>query len=229
MRCAIIQPSYIPWRGYFDQILRSDVFVFYDDVQFDKHGWRNRNRIKTPDGTKWLTIPVRSKGNTTRGTAINDIEIASETSWNRKHLASLRQSYSRAPFFELYMTIVEKHLVDPATVLSDLTIPLTIELARELGASCEFVRSSDLALTGNRNERLLLILQSLGASHYLSGPSAASYIEPGAFREGGVAIEYVQFDYPEYPQLHPPYDAHVSIVDLLFMLGPEARFAFGSK
>lgn len=229
MRCAVIQPSYIPWRGYFDQILRSDVFVFYDDVQYDKHGWRNRNRIKTPQGTRWLTIPVRSKGNTTRGMHINDVEIAAETKWNRKHLASIHQSYSKAPFFDAYIPTLEKHLESPAVRLADLTIPLTIQLARELGASCHFVRSSDLSLSGNRLDHLLLTLESVGATHYLSGPSAAAYVEADAFRKAGITVQYMQFDYPEYPQLHPPFDAHVSIVDLLFMLGPDARDAFVKK
>jgi hypothetical protein len=223
VRCAVIQPSYIPWRGYFDLIGRSDVFVFYDDVQYDKHGWRNRNRIKTANGPAWLTIPVRKKGNVERGVRIDEIEIASESGWNRKHLASLRQSYARAPHLDRYLPLLERHLEDPPELLAELTIALTIEIARELGYETEFRRSSQMELSGDRVERLLAVLGEVGADHYLSGPSAADYIDDETFAAAGVELEYASYDYPEYPQLHPPYEPQVSIVDLLFMCGPEAR------
>ena len=102
MKCAILQPSYIPWRGYFHQIQKADVFVFYDDVQYDKHGWRNRNRIKTAGGTQWLTIPVQKKGNVAEAREIREIEISWDRPWNRKHLSTLVQSYAKAPCFDKY-------------------------------------------------------------------------------------------------------------------------------
>ncbi|MBA2523924.1 MAG: WbqC family protein [Solirubrobacterales bacterium] len=222
MRCAVIQPSYIPWRGYFDMIGRSDLFVFYDDVQFDKHGWRNRNRIKTAAGPAWLTIPVQKKGNVERAIRIDEIEIATATGWNRKHLASLRQSYARAPYLERYMPLLERHLTEPPRLLAELTIPLTVEIARELGYRTEFRRSSEMNLSGDRAERLLDLLGQVGATEYLSGPAAGSYIDPAAFEAAGIELEYMAYDYGEYPQLHPPYEPQVSIVDLLFMCGPEA-------
>lgn len=223
MRCAVVQPSYIPWRGYFDLIGRSDVFVFYDDVQFDKHGWRNRNRIKTANGPTWLTIPVRKKGNVERGLRIDETEIASETRWHDKHLSTLRQSYSKAPHFERYMPLLERHLTEPPELLADLTIPLTIELARELGYDTEFRRSSELTLAGDRVERLLGAITAVGADQYISGPSASTYIDEDDFESAGVGLQFIAYDYAEYPQLHPPYEPQVSIVDLLFMCGPDAR------
>ena len=224
--CAVIQPSYVPWRGYFDQILRSDIFVFYDDVQFDRHGWRNRNRVKTSTGSTWLTVPVRSKGHLERALLINEVEIAFETNWHRSHLTTLHQSYRRAPFFNQYIDLLERHLSAPPARLSELTIPLTIDIARELGASCEFVTSSTLSVDGTGLAKLISTLQRVGANHYLSGPSAAAYIEPSEFARAGISLEYVKYNYQEYPQLHPPFDGQVSIVDLLFMLGENARSAF---
>lgn len=218
----MIQPSYVPWRGYFDMIGRSDVFVFYDDVQFDKHGWRNRNRIKTANGPAWLTIPVRKKGNVERGLRIDEIEIAAESGWNRKHLTTLRQSYAKAPHLDRYMPLLEEHLNEPPELLAELTIALTTAICRELGFTTELRRSSEMELSGDRVERLLGVLAEVGATEYLSGPSAGSYIDEAAFERAGVALEYMTYDYPEYQQLHPPYEPQVSILDLLFMCGDEA-------
>jgi hypothetical protein len=222
MRCVILQPSYIPWRGYFDLIRRADVFVFYDDVQYDKHGWRNRNRIKTPEGPKWLTIPARAHGAVGSGTPILAIETA-DAVWPRKHLDALTRSYSRAPHFERYRGWLEKTYQSPPRLLADFTIATTIELAAMLGiTSTLFLRSSELNISGRKTDRLIAILRKLGATHYLSGPSARDYLEADRFAEAGIELEWMTYDYPEYPQLYPPFDPHVSVLDLLFMTGEEA-------
>src|SRR4051794_12440364 len=132
MRCAVVQPSYLPWKGYFDLIERSDVFVFYDDVQYDKHGWRNRNRVKTANGPAWLMVPVAKKGNVANGVPINEIEILGTQPWNAKHLATLKQAYARAPHAGRYTAFVESLLGDPPPLLADLTVESTIALAQEL-------------------------------------------------------------------------------------------------
>lgn len=221
---AILQPSYIPWRGYFHQIHRSDVFVFYDDVQYDKHGWRNRNRIKTANGPAWLTIPVLNRGCVTENILIKDVEIARDHRWAKKHWTSIRQAYGkRAPHLERYASLLETFYRAPPRLLADFTIPLTIALARALGIEeTRFVRSSELGVTGERVDRLIRILQRLGVNVYLSGPSARSYIDPERFREAAIDLEYMIYDYPEYEQLYPPYDPAVSVLDLLFMQGAEA-------
>src|SRR5437660_1068549 len=205
MKCAIIQPSYIPWRGYFHQMQKADVFVFYDDVQYDKHGWRNRNRIKTPGGSHWLTIPVNARGAQTKHIPISRIATAPE-SWARKHLETLRLFYTAAPHFADYLPWLERVYADPPPLLADFTASTTIDIAGMLGITgTRFLRSSELGIGGGKTERLVNIARHVGASAYLSGPSAKSYIEPERFAEAGIALEYIEYDYPEYPQLYPPY------------------------
>lgn len=222
--CVILQPSYIPWRGYFHQIAKADIFVFYDDVKYDKGGWRNRNRIKTPSGSQWLTIPVFSKGVEKNQTPINQIKINWNQKWNRKHWAAMRLAYAKAPFFEQYEPLVTAFYKNPTELLADFTIDTTIQLTRALGIThTEFIRSSSLSdITGQKTARLIQILTQLEVTHYISGPSAKDYIEPDLFAEAGISLEYMVYDYPEYEQLYPPFDPQVSILDLIFMTGPKA-------
>ncbi len=222
MRCAIVQPSYIPWRGYFDLIRRVDLFVFYDDVQYDRRGWRNRNRVKTPNGTQWLTIPVQARGAQTEHLPINTIRTAQD-GWPQRHLETLRRLYGKAPHFDQYLPWLERVYADPPELLADFTIALTHDLAKTLGiATTRFMRSSTLEATGSKTARLIDVLQKVGATHYLSGPSASGYIEAHQFDEAGIALEWMHYEYPEYPQLHGPYDPHVTVLDLLFMTGDRA-------
>lgn len=224
MNCVILQPSYIPWRGYFHQIQKADLFVFYDDVQYDKHGWRNRNRIKTRQGAQWLTIPVHSKGVIVENIPIHAVEIAWEQPWAERHLRAIQQNYSKAPFYQENASWIEEVFSRRPVNLADFTIPLTIEIARKLGIQhTRFLRSSALQASGEKTDRLIAILSQIGATHYISGPSASSYIEEEKFQAAGITLEYMEYNYPEYPQLYPPYDPLVSILDLLFMTGPDAR------
>ena len=220
MNVVILQPSYIPWRGYFDQICRADLFIFYDDVQYDKHGWRNRNQIKTHQGKQWITIPVHAKG-ATQGTLIKDVRIDWSKPWAKSHLKSLTVSYSKAPYFKEYLSLLESIYQRTDELLADFTIGTSILLARELGfTSTRFMRSSELSgVEGEKTDRVINVLEQVGATHYLCGPSASSYMEPEKFAAAGLTFEYMQYDYPEYPQLHPPYDPYVTILDLLFMTG----------
>jgi WbqC-like protein family len=223
MNCVILQPSYIPWRGYFDQINRADVFVFYDDVQYDKHGWRNRNQIKTVQGRQWLTIPVHSAGVVEKSIPINKVEIDWSKPWNEAHWKALSFAYGRTPFFRTYASLLEPFYQRHDIFLADFTIDMTVALARVLGNQhTRFMRSSVLAANGLKSDRLVQILLQVGADHYISGPSARDYIENDKFAAAGITLEYMDYNYPEYPQLHPPFDPNLSILDLLFMTGPDA-------
>jgi hypothetical protein len=220
---VILQPSYIPWRGYFDQIRRADLFIFYDDVQYDKHGWRNRNQIKTAQGKQWLTIPVHSRG-VTEGIPIRDVRIDWSKSWAKNHLKALTFAYNKAPCFRDYLPLLESIYRRRDECLADFTIETSILLSRELGiASTRFLRSSQIpGITGIKTDRLIQILKQVGARHYISGPSARDYLEKEKFDEAGISLEYMEYDYPEYPQLYPPFDPYVTVFDLLFMMGREA-------
>jgi hypothetical protein len=223
MIAVILQPSYVPWRGYFDQIRRADLFIFYDDVQYDKHGWRNRNQIKTANGKQWLTIPVHS-GGVTQGIAIKDVQIDWSKPWAENHLKALAGSYSRAPHFKQYLPLLESFYARKDDSIADFTISTTIDLARALGIGhTRFMRSSELqGITGHKTERLTQILKAVGASHYISGPSARDYIDGQQFKDAGIDLEFMTYGYPEYPQLYPPFDPQVSALDLLFMVGDNA-------
>jgi hypothetical protein len=223
MNSVILQPSYIPWRGYFHQIQKADIFVFFDDVQYDARGWRNRNRVKTPQGSIWLTIPICSKGLRSQALPINEIRIDWTKDWSGKHLETLRHVYGKTPFFACYEEDLTEMYRERCELLADFTIKLTIFLSDKLKlAPTRFMRSSELAVTGNKTDRLLNILQTINTTHYISGPSARDYIEEDKFRDAGINLEYMSYEYPEYPQLYPPFDPTVSILDLLFMCGPDS-------
>jgi hypothetical protein len=224
VKVVILQPSYIPWRGYFDQIRRADLFIFYDDVQYDKRGWRNRNQIKTPKRKQWLTIPVHSRGAQIENIPINQIRIAWDSPWSQNHLKAIHHSYAKTPYFSRYMPLLEKYYQRRDEFLADFTIDFTIDLTRELGNTrTRFMRASEIrGIDGQKTDRLIQILRAVGGTHYISGPSARDYIEKGKFDSAGIGLEYMEYNYPEYPQIYPPFDPYVSILDLLFMTGPDA-------
>ena len=224
MKCVILQPFYIPWRGYFHQIQKADIFIFFDDVQYEKRGWCSRNRIKTANGTQWLSIPVLNKGSIIQNTPINEIEIdKSQNLWREKHRKTLRQSYGKAPFFAKYEQLLSDFYERDDQLLADLTIDLTVALARELGIEkTKFRRASEFAASGVKTGRLLFLLEKIGATHYITGAAAKSYIEEEKFKEAKIELEYMSYDYPEYEQFYPPFDGRVSILDTLFMKGGEA-------
>jgi hypothetical protein len=223
VKAAILQPSYIPWRGYFHQIQKADVFVFYDCVQYDDRGWRHRNKIKTPLGAQWITVPVNSKGCQTLATPIKDIPIVWASDWAEKHLKTISLNYAKAPFFSNYRKLLEDIYSRRDKNLSDLTCETTEMIARALVIQhTRFLRSSQLPAAGTKSDRLLSILEHLGATHYISGPSAQSYMELDKFDAAGITVEYMRYDYPEYPQLHGPFEPQVSVLDLLLNKGPDA-------
>lgn len=221
MRClASVQPSYIPWRGYFHIIQKSDVFVFLDDVQHTRRDWRNRNRIKTASGSQWLTVPV---GKVPLSTRINEVQLDPSSGWAEKHWNRIEASYARAPFFEQYAPALKAIYEHAWTNLSDLDIELTIVLCELLGIHhVEFHRGSDLDIVATKTDRFVKMCDRLAATRYLSGPAARSYIQPADFERAGLELEWMVYDYPEYEQLYPPFDPQISVIDLLFMKGSEA-------
>ncbi len=224
MKCVVLQPSYIPWRGYFHQIYKSDLFIFYDDVQYDKEGWRNRNIIKTAQGPQWLTIPVHAKGVVEENIAIKEIKICWDKPWNEHHWKGIQFAYSKAPHFERFRDFFRNLYFQKPRLLADFTIQTTKQIADLIGIRhVQYKRSSEIkGIVGEKTDRIIQILKAVGASHYISGPSAINYLEEEKFEENNIELEYMVYDYPEYPQLYPPYNPQVSILDLLFMTGMDA-------
>ncbi len=223
MKAAVLQPSYLPWMGYFDLIDRADMLIFLDDVAYDRHGWRNRTRIKTPRGTEWLTIPIHEPEDQSRAQPINAVEISWDMPWNRRHWDRICQSYETAPYFDRYAPFFEPYFWDRSVLLADLTIASTTAIARELGIThIRFLRSSELPAGGTVNGWLVELLTLAGADEYLFIPSARDAGEVEKLRAAGIRVEAIETQSPEYTQLYPPYDPQVTVLDLLFMLGPKA-------
>lgn len=217
---AVLQPSYLPWLGYFDQMCRVDVFVLYDDVQFDKHGWRNRNRIKTPDGPLWLTVPVLHSGQSRP--RINEVCLDRRAPWCRKHLSSLRQYYARAPHARDILPALEDVLTRDWERLVDLNRAVITLMAAWLGVKTAVVTASELGIGGERTARLVAICRHFGARRYLSGDSARNYLDLEMFAEAGIEVEWQEFRHPVYPQLHGPFVSHLSAMDLILNCGPDS-------
>jgi hypothetical protein len=220
-RVAILQSSYIPWKGYFDLIRQVDEFILYDDAQFTKRDWRNRNQIKTKDGLLWLTIPVHVKGKFTQ--AIKDTTV-SDAGWAGKHFKAIASAYARAPYFEMYRdTVSELYVGATSERLSEVNRRFIEAFARLLGIQTTITSSMDYTLPDGRVERLVSLCLQAGATAYLSGPAARDYIDPQRFADAGIELSYMDYSgYPEYPQLYPPFTHNVSVLDLLFSVGPAA-------
>jgi hypothetical protein len=190
-------------------------------VQYTRRDWRNRNRIKTKDGPLWLSIPVETRGNYTA--AIKDI-VVSDAQWARRHWKTISTAYSRAPYFRAYKDLfAELYLTSADTHLVDINYRFISAICGILGISTRLSRSSDYTLVHGRSERLIGVCRQLGATRYLSGPSARHYLDGEAFAAAGLDLDFADYSgYPEYRQLHPPFLHQVSVIDLLFNTGPEA-------
>jgi hypothetical protein len=216
---VIEQPNYLPWIGYFDLIRQSDIWIWYDDVQYTKRDWRNRNRVAFGDAAEWLTIPVRTKGRFTQ--RICDVEVDHSRPWIRQHLETIRRCYARAPFFEPVFAVVKDAFDAGDTRLADLTIRLNEAICAHIGLHSTFVRSSHITTPVGRGARRLIdICRAVEGNVYLSGPAARAYIDSSEFAEAGIELRYVVYDYPRYERGGWPYLPNLSILDILAWLGP---------
>lgn len=219
-RVGAIQSNYLPWRGYFDFIASVDLFVIYDDVQYSKNGWRNRNLIKTKRGLKWITVPVKASITLT----VDQIMIATgNKSWQDYHRHLLKDGLEDAPFFKDAMAIWDEAIASHDIYLSRLNVRLIRSVCSYLGIRTPIVMSRDYELAGTKTDRLIQLLKKVGAMVYLSGPAARDYLNENEFRRNGIGLEYKTYDYAPYPQLWGDFVGSVTILDLIANLGPESR------
>lgn len=226
MRIVINQPNYIPWRGYFDLIDDADLFLFHDDVQYTKQDWRNRNRIKTKQGSIWLTVPVMKRA---PDSMILDAFVDHTQDWVVSHKRQIIEAYRAAPYFKEYADGFFELLEKRHEKLVDLDIETTLFLMNALGIQTPVRRVSDLHLHGHKTDKLIAIIKACGGDAYLSGPAAKAYIDTTRFAAEGVELLWKAYDYEPYPQLWGAFDPAVSALDLLFNCGPEVRMFLKSQ
>lgn len=220
-KIAILQSNYIPWKGYFDLINMVDEFIFYDEVQYTKNDWRNRNKLKTPQGMQWITIPVRQDGLEQK---IKETKVSNK-SWNIKHWRTISQSYSKSKYFSDYKDIFEElYLDNNEEYLSEINYKFISAINTILGIQTKIRWSSEFELLEGQTEKLLGICKQAGATTYLSGPAAKGYFDEELAKQEGIQVEWMDYSgYPEYNQLHPPFEHGVSVLDLIFNEGPNAK------
>ena len=221
-KAAILQSNYIPWKGYFDLIAAVDEFIIYDEVQFTKQDWRNRNLIKTPQGPQWLTVPVKRGGRLSR--SVSETEIDGER-WAGKHWKTIAANYSKAAHFREVAEILTPVFLDSRHArISTLNLHLIDVICAYLEIDTKISASTDYPGAGDRTERLVDLCMQAGASEYVSGPAAKAYLEEDLFIDNGLKCTWFDYDgYPEHPQLWGAFEHKVSIVDLLFNCGKQSR------
>ena len=219
-KIALLQSNYIPWKGYFDIINMSDEFILFDDAQYTKNDWRNRNQIKTKNGLIWLTIPVVRNF----GQKIKEAQVADQK-WRKKHWRSISESYAKAPYFGLFKDKFEElYLGSSEKFLSKINHKYINLICEILSIETKITWSMDYSLPPGKTERLISICQQAGASQYISGPAAKDYIDENLFLDAGIKLTYIDYTgYPEYNQLFSPFEHSVSIIDLIFNEGTNAR------
>lgn len=220
-RVGIIQSSYIPWRGYFDFIDSVDLFIIYDDIEYSKGSWRNRNQIKTEHGLKWLTVPVQSGA----GSLPIDLVLIGQSNkpWKESHCRMLEEALEPASFFKDAMDLWEEGTSVGDTYISSLNVRLIKLVCNYLQIKTPIVMSRDYEVTGAKTERLTNLIRKVGGTTYISGPTAKGYLDEDLFRKNGIRLEYKSYDYPPYPQLWGDFVGTVTVLDLIANTGSDAR------
>lgn len=219
-KISILQSNYIPWKGYFDLIAKSDVFVIYDEVQYTKNDWRNRNMVQTVNGRQWMTIPVRQESLEQK---IYESKIF-DANWNKKHISTLQTNYSKSAFFKTYKDEVFSLYENPSTYISEVNTKFIKGICKLLDIKTQIIDSRELNLEGDRNIRLLEACKKLNATTYISGPAAKNYLDVSLFNNENIEVDWMDYSgYKEYKQVFEPFQHGVSVIDLIFNLG------FGAK
>lgn len=218
---TIHQPEYLPWLGFFDRIYKADIFVILDDVQYQKNGFINRNKIKTAQGWQWITVPVKERSSFKK---INEVVINDQINWGKSQLKSLIYNYKRAPYFKDYIDFFENTFEKKWEKIVDLDIYLLENIIKTLGIKRRIERSSLMKIKGKATDRLVNICKKLGADTYLSGPGGKEYMDIEKFKRENIKVIFQEFIHPTYPQLFKEkgFISYLSIIDLLFNCGSKS-------
>ena len=219
-KVAVLQPSYLPWPGYFNQIIRVSNFVFLDDVQFDKNGWRNRNRILLNGNSLWLTVPVYQKNKFKQN--LNNVIIDYKSNWISKHLNSIKHAYGKSSHFDEFFSLLESIILEKIEKLSELNIKIIIQICDYLGIEVKFFKTSELSVGSDRNSRLIEICKILECNTYLSGDSAVDYLDLVSFQENSINVEWQNFKPSSYLNEEVPASGYFSVIGLIFKYGRES-------
>jgi hypothetical protein len=220
-KVAISQSNYIPWKGYFDLINMVDEFILYDDVQYTRRDWRNRNKIQTAQGLKWLSIPVDAKGKYYQ--KISEAKVF-DKNWNKKHWVMIRQNYSKASYFNDYKGIIEElYLNCHEEYLSKINYKFIVAICKILGITTSIRCSNEFKLIDGQTEKILGICKDCKANIYITGPAAKGYFDENLAKKRNILVELIDYSgYKEYKQLYEPFEHGVTILDLIFNEGPSA-------
>ncbi len=229
MKVAVLQSNYIPWKGYFDMINDVDLFIFYDEVQYTKNDWRNRNKIYSKQGLSWISVPVEY----TFGQTIIETKIKTTQNWQLDHWNKLSNAYKKAPYWDMFKDFFyDVYFNKQWENLYELNRYLIKTISKDfLGITTQFADSRDYNSEGQKADKLLSLLHNVGTTEYVSGPAAKDYISDKQFEEIGIKVIWKDYSgYKEYKQVREPFEAGVSIVDLLFNTGKNAPiYTFSSN
>lgn len=213
------QPEYLPWLGFFDKLARCDTFVVYDDAQFEHGGYQNRNKIKTTQGWRWLTVPIVHN----HPQLIKDVRI-SGNQWKKYHIRIIAYNYEKAPFFKDYFPLIESALNFNHELLIGLNLHFIKMFAEILGIKATMIRSSEFPYRGEeKNEKLISICKFMGADTYLSGSGGRAYVNESTFYNANIKLQWHSYNHPCYNQKFGSFQPYMSIIDLLFNVGPQAK------
>ena len=219
-----MQPTFLPWIGFLAMAEEVEEFVFLDDVQFDKRSWQQRNRVKTAQGIKWITVPVLSRGKADQ--RIMDVEIDTTAKFPRKQMEMIRREYSKAACFDFAFDFLSGTPLGGTdeTSLCRMNVMLISQISNLTGLETSFSLASEYAVDGEKEEHLFNLCQASGASHYVAAPGSRDYLEESRiFSDGGIKVSYFDYDHPVYPQIHGEFVSHLSVLDLLMNVGGDAR------
>jgi len=228
MRIGALQPGYLPWPGFFDQILRTDLFILYDDVLYSKQCWRNRNYIKGPNGKIRMTVPILHE----QGVTINKAIIDNSKHWQKKHLKRIIWSYRSSPYFDKYIPFLKEIYEEKWERLIDIDLELIYFFLRELGIKTKIILSSEMEFEKElqqkknvadiKSERIILFMKELGGDEFFEGAAGENYINKKLLEEEGIEVIFQNYRYPVYPQQFGEFISHLSVIDLLFNCGEKS-------